>query len=216
MVSRLFFRSPLHEHADPAQRLLGVAQLTPESADLAGLLANDAVAEVRLAAAQRCASLSALESAWEKEADPAVRDAIAASLARQVSATPDGATARSFLASPACTDAIRAEVARQATDAERRLAAIAGLRDEAQLIQIATSAGHAETRLAAAECVRTPDGLRALAESARQKDRGVARLAKQRLEAMADREGQATEADAVLAQLEALAATPGPILSAVV
>ena len=124
--------------------------------------------------------------------------------------------ARAFLETAACPDAVRAAVARAAADAERRLAAIAALRDEALLIELAVSAGHAETRLAAAECVRTPEGLQALSEAAKGKDRGVARLAKQRLEALKNRAGQASEADAILEQLEALAATPGPILTAVV
>ncbi len=101
-------------------------------------------------------------------------------------------------------------------DAERRRSAIAAIREEAALIELALTAEHAETRMAAAERVRTPEGLRRLADAARNKDHGVARLAKQRIDAMADRENQAAEADAVLAQLEALANEPGPILTAVI
>jgi hypothetical protein len=70
--------------------------------------------------------------------------------------------------------------------------------------------------MAAAERVRTPEGLRKLADAAKNKDNGVARLARKRIEAIADRTDQATEADAILAQLEALATTPGPILTAVI
>lgn len=216
MVTRLFSRTPLHEHPEAAQRILGVAQLPPESTELAALVAGDPAAEVRSAAAARSDDLAALSGAWGTEADAGVREALAAALARVLSASADGAAARAFLESASCTDAIRAEVARRAGEAERRLAAIAGIRDEALLVELALAAGHAETRLAAAECVRSPEGLRSLAESARNKDRGVSRLAKQRLEAMKDREGQASEADAILAQLEALAGTPGPILTAVV
>ncbi|MDH5264024.1 MAG: DUF349 domain-containing protein [Betaproteobacteria bacterium] len=216
MVTRLFSRTPLHEHPEAAQRVLGVEQLPPDSAELAALVAADPAPDVRRAAAARCADLSGLANAWEKESDAAVRDVLAGSLGRVLSGTPDGAAARAFLESSACADAIRAHVARHAKDADRRLAAIASLRDEALLVELAISAGHAETRLAAAECVRSPDGLRALVDAARNKDRGVARLAKQRLEAQQDREGQASEADAILTQLEALAGTPGPILTAVV
>jgi len=216
MVTRLFSRTPLHEHPEAEQRILGVANLAPESAELAALVTGDPAPEVRSAAASRCADLAALATAWGKEADAAVREALSASLGRAAAATADGAAARAFLESGECTDAIRAEVARHAGDADRRLAAIAGIRDEPLLVSLAISGGHAETRLAAAECVRTPEGLASLAEAAKNKDRGVARLAKQRLEAMKDREGQANEADAILAQLEALAGTPGPILTAVV
>ncbi len=202
MVTRLFSRTPLHEHAEAAQRVLGVQQLAPEATELAALLAGDPAAEVRAAAAERCAGLAALAAAWEKETDETVRAAIAASLGRALAQSPEAAAARAFLDSPGCTDAIRAEVARHAPEADRRLAAIAGIRDESLLLSLALSGGHAETRLAAAECVRSPEGLASLAEAAKNKDRGVARLAKQRLEAMKDREGQASEADDILARLE--------------
>ncbi len=216
MVTRLFTRTPLHEHAEAAQRILGVEQLSPDATELAALVAGDPAAEVRTAAAARCSDLAALVAAWGTETDGGVRAALAASLGAAASNCPDGAAARAFLESPACTDSIRAEVARGAKAADRRLAAIAGIRDEPLLVSLALSGGHAETRLAAAECVRSPEGLASLAEAAKNKDRGVARLAKQRLEAMKDREGQASEADEILARLEALAGTPGPILTAVV
>jgi len=216
MVTRLFSRTPLHEHPEAAQRILGVAQLPPDGAELAALVTADPAPEVRAAAAARCADLAALAAGWEKETDGAVRAALAPALGGALAGLPDGAAARAFLESPACTDAVRAEVARHAKDADRRLAAIAGIREEAILVELALAGGHAETRLAAAECVRSPEGLHALVEAAKNKDRGVARLARQRLDAMKNREGQATEADAVLAQLEALAGTPGPILTAVV
>jgi len=216
MATRLFSRTPLHEHPEAAQRILGVAQLAPDSPELAGLLANDPAPEVRSAAAARSTGLAALAGAWEREADPGVRVALASALGSALVTTHDGAAARAMLESPSCPDAIRADVARRAAEAERRLAAIACLRDEALLIELALAAGHAETRLAAAECVHSPEGLHALVDAARNKDRGVARLARQRLEAMQNRAGQATEADAILAELEALAGTPGPILTAVV
>lgn len=216
MVTRLFSRTPQHEHPEAAQRVLGVTQLAADGAELAALVASDPAPEVRTAAAAHCTDIRALASALEREGDAGVREAVAAALATVVSATADASAARAFLESPACTDAIRAGVARHAKDADRRLAAIAGLREEPLLVELALSGGHAETRLAAAECVRTPEGLQSLVDAARNKDRGVARLARQRLDAMKNRQGQANEADAILAQLEALAATPGPILSAVV
>ena len=70
--------------------------------------------------------------------------------------------------------------------------------------------------MAAAERVRTPEGLSQLADAAKKKDRGVARLARKRFDAMADRETDAAEADAVMAQMEALALESGPILEPVI
>ncbi|MFN0299192.1 MAG: DUF349 domain-containing protein, partial [Burkholderiales bacterium] len=68
----------------------------------------------------------------------------------------------------------------------------------------------------AAERVVAPETLRRLADGARDKDRGVARIARQRLDAIEHRAEQGTAADAILAQAEALAVQPGPIVSALV
>ncbi|MDO8598368.1 MAG: hypothetical protein Q7R45_17295, partial [Sulfuricaulis sp.] len=80
MITNFFSPLPLHKHAEPAQRLLGVEQLPSDSEDLAHLLAADPAPEVRAAAAQRCADVTALSAAWGTESDPAVRVAIAAAL----------------------------------------------------------------------------------------------------------------------------------------
>jgi len=216
MVTNRLFRSALHEHADPVRRIAGVAELPPESDELAELLRVDPAPEVRVAAAARCVNLAALAAAWESETDATVRAALAASLGSALAGTQDGAHAATLLAADPCTDAIRADVARRTQDAERRRSAIAAIRDEAPLLELALTAEHAETRMAAAEGVRTPEGLRKLADAARNKDHGVARLARKRIDAIDDREGRATEADAILEQLEALATKPGPILTAVI
>ncbi len=216
MITRFLSRSALHKHAEPAQRLLGVEQLPPDSEDLAHLLAADPVPEVRVAAAQRCADVAALAAVWEAETDPAVRDVIPAALGSALSLTQDGARANAVLEADLCTDAIRADVARRAQDPERRRFAIAAIRDEAMLVALALGAEHVETRMAAAERVRTSAGLHKLADAAKNRDRGVARLARQRIDALNDRLWQEAEADAIAAQLEALAVEPGPILSAVV
>ncbi|HEY5291083.1 MAG TPA: hypothetical protein VIJ43_02080, partial [Burkholderiales bacterium] len=155
MITNLFSRTALHQHAEPAQRILGVAALPPDSGELAKLLATDPAPEVRIAAAQRCADLAALASAWETEADAAVRLALASALGDVLARTQDSALAQALLAADQCTDAIRIEVARRAQDAELRRSAIACIRDEAALVEVALLAGHAETRMAAAERVHT-------------------------------------------------------------
>ena len=216
MITRLFARSALHEHAEPAQRILGVAELAPDATELARLVAADPAPEVRTAAAARCADLAALAAAWHAETDGAVRPVLAASLSRVLCESPDAAGARAFLDADPCTDAMRADVARRAADPERRRMAIAGIRDEDALVELALAAGHAETRMAAAARVQTPEGLRRLADAAKNRDHGVARHARQRIDAIDDRRAQGDEADAILTQLEALADKPGPILTAVV
>ncbi|MBI2317158.1 MAG: DUF349 domain-containing protein [Betaproteobacteria bacterium] len=216
MIAKFFLGSALHEHADPAQRVLGVEALAPESEDLARLLAADPEPEVRIAAARRCSDFAALARAWQNEADPAVRAALDSVMGPALAGAQDGAAAQGLIESERCSDAIRAEVVRLAQDAERRRIAIANIRDEGALVEIALGAGHADSRLAAAERVRTPEGLRKLAEAARNKDHGVARLARQRMDAIENRRDQEAQADAIIAQLEALAEDPGAILTAVV
>jgi DNA repair protein SbcC/Rad50 len=215
MFSERIFRSPLH-HADPSRRVSAVAKLPPDSDELAALLATDPAAEVRIAAANGCGNLRVLAAARENESDPAVRAAIAAALVTLLAESQDHAQATALLGAAQCTDVMRADVARRATNVERRRSAIAAIREEALLVELALTAEHASTRMAAAEQVRTPDGLRKLADTARDKDRGVARLARKQLGAMENHEGNAVEADAILARLEALQSEPGPILTSVI
>ena len=212
MLTERLFRSTLH-HADPAQRVIAVAKLAPESHVLAALVATDPAPQVRIAAANRCSNLRALAAAWENEADAIVRTALGAPLTALLSESADGAGATAFLSAALCTDAIRADVARRAPDDERRSSAIDAIGEEGLLVELALTAEHAGTRMAAAARVRTPEGLRRLAEGARDKDQGVARLARKQLDAMANREDNAVEADTIVAQLETLARDSGPILT---
>jgi hypothetical protein len=216
VLNKILFGSPLHEHADPAQRVLGVAELPPDSPALAQLLAADPAPEVRCAAAARCTDLTALTAAWRSETAPEVRTAIAASLGSALAATEDTAATLTLLAAPECGDAIRAQVALHARDEARRRSALDGITDENVLVDIALNAAHAPMRLAAAERVHAPEALRRMAEAARDKDRGVARLARQRLDAFSERAEKAAAADALIAQAEALAAQPGHILTAAI
>ena len=216
MITKLFSRSALHEHPDPAQRVQGVAALPPDSGELAQLVAADPAPEVRVAAAHRCTDLPALAGALATESDPAVRVGLAAALGNVLAETTDGPGAVALLEAEHCTDAIRAEVARRTPDAERRRLAVAGIRDEGRLVELALSAERAELRMEAAERVQSAESLRTLAHAAKDKDRGVTRLARQRLAAIAERAGQEAEADAIVEQLQALTAKPGPVLTAAV
>ena len=216
MITKIFSRSALHEHADPAQRVQGAAMLPPDSGELARLLAADPAPEVRAAAAGRCADLPTLATALATESDSVVRLALATALGNVLSETADGQGAIALLDADQCTDAIRSEVARRTLDADRRRVALARIRDENLLVALALAVEHAETRMDAAERVQTPEGLRKLANAAKNKDRGVARLARQRIDAIAERERRAAAADAMLEQLQALTVKAGPILTAVV
>ena len=155
MINNLLSRTPLHRHDEPAQRLLGVGQLPPDSAELAHLLAADAAPQVRIAAAQRCTVIAALAAAWTTEADSAVKAAIASALGIALALAEDSACARETLEADQCTDEIRADVVRRAKDPERRRVAIDCIRDEGLLVEVALGAERAEARMAAAQRVST-------------------------------------------------------------
>jgi len=112
VLNKILSRAPLHAHADPAQRVLGIAELLPESAELLQLLRADPVPEVRAAAARRCSDGAALLDGWQVDAEPQVRTAIVESLGRWL----DG------------------------IDGERLRAAVEGIGDQALLVELALTA----------------------------------------------------------------------------
>ena len=154
MINNLFSRQPQHLNPDPAQRALGINELEPDSDDVARLLTTDPSPQVRIAAARRCTDPAKLAHAWSAETDDVVRAALAASLGDAL-------------------DAVH--------DVPERNRIIDSVHDENLLIGLALEAGHAETRKAAAARVNTTGGLARIAEGAKSKDRGVAKLAQQRL-----------------------------------
>jgi len=216
MITRLFNRSSPHEHEDPEQRRLAVADLDPASEELAQLLQRDPEPGVRSAAAERCSDIQLLEAALRDDADDAVRAAAARSLGRILASTPEASVVHVRAEAGALPDAVWVEVARHSDDAERRRIAIAALRDEDALAELAIDAELAETRLAAADRVVSEAALQRIDDATRNKDHGVHRLVHQRLEAIRQRHDETIEADAILDQLEALVEKPGAILTEVV
>ena len=216
MLKKLLLRPALLEHAEASQRVIGVQALPTDSPLLARALREDAAAEVRVAAAKRCVDLQALTAAAQAETEVEVRTAVAESLGRLLAETTDSAAALALLAAEHCTDAVRRAVAHHTLDTDRRRVAIEGIRDESELVALALTAAHAPTRMAAAERVHSPEALRRVADAARDTDRGVARHARQRVEAIDRRRAQAVAADEILAQAEALVMQPGPIVTAAI
>jgi hypothetical protein len=212
MLNKIFSRPNRLEHPDPAERAAGVAELPPDSDEVLRVLSSDPAPVVRTAAARQANNVTALAEALTRETDPGVRDALGDALAGV--ADPDELT--QVVASGRLSDRDRAVLARRAPSAAVRSDALAAIHDEATLLELAQGAEHAETRIAAAERIASPEALQRLADAARNKDNGVARLARQRLDAIRTREAQGVEADAILVELEALATRPGPILTAVV
>jgi len=136
------------------ERFLGAARFAPESAELAALLTEDPLPEVRAAAAQRCADLHSLAKAWKRETDPNVRTALAASLVNVLAGAHD-TEALSLLEADHFTDGLRAEVARRTRHPSCRHVALTSIRDEDQLMALARSTEDPEIRKAASDHVGT-------------------------------------------------------------
>ena len=216
MITRLFSRPALHEHAEAQQRALGVAQLEPGSEELKSLLLEDPAQEVRLAAAQRCSDEALLTQALQTEVDPDVRCGIVNALTMLLANSGNPEAARAVLHDDRIDDAERARLVHELSDASLRRHAIEAIRDEVILSEIALNAGQADARLAAAERIHSAPQLQAIVEPAKQKDHGVYRLVRQRLDTLRQRTEQGAEADAIVALLEALVSKPGAILTEVV
>lgn len=216
MITRFFSLSASHDHEDPVQRILAIDSLLPDSDALAGMLASDPSPQVRAAAAKRCGNRDALLWALKTDTEPDVHSAVVEALANMLAGDGDAQHVKTLMGDGTLLDAVRAEVAKQVGDSDLKRAVIAAIADEAVLADLASHAPSADTRIAAAERVHSPEALRKLVDVAGTKDRGVFRIAKQRLDAIKDRNAQDIEADAVLSLLEALATKPGPILTELV
>jgi hypothetical protein len=196
--------------------VLGVSALASDAPALVALLTADPSPEVRAAAAARCRDAMALLAAIRAESDPQVRTALATALGGVLATTTDAEVASTVLGTPDCPDAARSEVALHTQDEGRRQAAVAGIVDEDLLVRVALEAERASVRLSAAERVHGTEPLRRLLKGSIDKDRGVARLARERLDAIQRRTEHASAADAILTEAEALLAQPGTIVMAAV
>jgi hypothetical protein len=157
VLDKLFIGSRLHEHADPAQRVVGVAALPRDSKALAQMLGADPSPDVRAAAATHCSDPAVLAAALRTETVPQVSTAIAASLGKVLAARPDDGSVRTFLAAPECPDVVRAQFALHTQDEERRRVAIDGISDEEVLVDVALDAEHASVRIARPSAFMRPN-----------------------------------------------------------
>ena len=103
-------------------------------------------------------------AAWKAESDATARDSLAMALGTALSHTADHGVVHDVLKADHCTDAIRCDVARRTPHPERRRVALAAIRDENVLIELALAAEHDDLRAGAAAHVRTPWGRRKLAD----------------------------------------------------
>ena len=200
--------APRWQHPDPERRRQAAGQLDPaQDEGRAALirLAGDADARVRQAALARLESIDTLLALVDTHPSPELRARLAALLVGAAGSTP--LDDRVAWVATLCDQGLIQEVALHGDNQQLRLAAVAALRDddEAALIAQACENGIAAVRHAAAARVTSEAGLQQLARQAR-RDKQVARLARERLNALrADAAQQAAaeaERERILSALE--------------
>ena len=224
-----FLKSPSRQQRDPDARIASLRELDPNDAEGAGALAaaarSDEDPRVRLAAIGRIADGEALAALYADAPgvaggrDPndaeAVRDAVFARAASLL----DGGEAG--LGAPVQERLLELDAARFAPlvaarsgEAALRARALDAVDDEAGLVRVVQGAGFHEARLGAAERLHTHDGIRQALAAVRSRDKVVARILQQRLDAEARAESERIAAlHAVSSTLEATRQLAGSVWS---
>ncbi len=213
------FRRPRWQHSDPAVRREAVARLDVEDPEQAGTLARLAVEDddpgVRATAIRRVHDLSLLQRRIDEDQAATVRESARARYCQLLAGGDrlDESTRQAAISG--CDDAqVIAHVARNAREETLRTAALERVRDSGVLAEAALHDPVARVRRYALERITDETVLLDLAERGRRFDRRVARVARERLDAAAQRRRERLARERELVELcerlEALAdARPG-------
>ncbi len=206
MFTRLF--KPRWEHADPRTRrqALESGDVPPEV--LAKAAREDQDPEVRRCAVERLVDLDLLAALIGSEPLAGIREA-AIRRQRELLAgpLPEGTPVASRLEAMrrAASPELCAFLARAAQAAEIRAAALEQVQDTAVLCAIAVDDPVAAVRRAALERIADPQGWEAVARDARNKDKQISRMARERLDAHHKAQAEQEAAERLCTELEALA-----------
>jgi exonuclease SbcC len=207
MFTRLF--RPKWEHPDP-----GIRRLALESGDvppevLARAAQEDLDPAVRRCAVERLSDLELLAALVAAEPVPDIRQA-ADHRQREILAGPlesgPPLAARLLALDRAATPELCTLLAREAQAAEIRSAALEQVSDTDILCAIAVDDPVAGVRRAALERIDDPRGWEILARDARNRDKQISRMARERLDAHRKQRAEQETAECLCAELEALAA----------
>ena len=207
MFTRLF--KPKWEHPDPRIRrqALESGDVPPEV--LAKTAREDQDPAVRRCAVERLADLELLAMLLACEPFPDIREA-ATRRRRELLAGPLEAgpslAARLHAMTHAASPELWTCLARDAQAAEIRSAALQQVSDTDILCAIAVDDPVAGVRRAALERIDDPQGWEVVARDARNKDKQISRMARERLDAHRKNQAEQEAAERLCAELEALAA----------
>jgi hypothetical protein len=207
MFTRLF--KPRWEHSDPRVRRKAFESGDAPAQAVLEAARSDTDPEVRRCAVQRLADLDLLAELAGSDASAAIREA-ADRRQRTLLAGPqqDGPPLEARLQAirRAPSPALCAFLAREAEVAEIRSAALAQVQDIEVLCAAAVDDSVAAVRRAALERIEEPHGWEVVARNARNKDKQISRLARERLEAFHKMRSEQETAERLCGSLEHLAA----------
>jgi exonuclease SbcC len=208
MFTRLF--KPKWEHADPGSRCQAIeAGGVPPDA-LARMAREDQEPAVRLSAVERLSDLELLAALTGTEPLTEIR-AAASRRQREVLAAPLSAgpplAARLEAIARAASAQLCSYLAREAEAPEIRAAALERVQETAVLCAIAVDDALASLRRAALERIDDPQGWERVAREARNKDKQICRMARERLDAYRKRQAEQEAAERLCAELETVAGT---------
>ena len=219
MRVKQFLKSAAHQHKDPQVRLAHARELDPADEEAAGVLAalatEDEDAGVRVAAIERVDDLAVLRSLLDANGDDA--DTVRSAAERRLGALVETGD-MSDVAVRALLDTHAARIAPIVAGASpvpaQRERALDALDDEAALVGIIQGSRLHDARLAAANRLTRHDTIRAALAACRSRDKVVAKLLQQRLDAEAAAEAaRIATRHAVSTTLEGMRGLAGSVWS---
>jgi len=210
MRVKQFLKSAAHQHKDPQVRLAHARELDPGDEEaatvLAALATDDEAVEVRVGATGRLLDLSVLRSLLDANGDDAelVREAAERRLGTLIeSGEMSDVAVRALLDTHAAR--LAPMIASDSPVATQREHALDALDDETALVGVIQRSRLHDTRLAAASRLTRHDAMRAALTACRSRDKVVAKLLQQRLDAEAAAEAaRIASRHAVTTTLEAM------------
>ncbi len=212
------FFKPRWQHAKPEVRKQALLALSPQNPEdmkiLLRLAEHDVDPDVRRSAVKRVSDLAFLRRRTNEDNDAGVREVASARYRQLLAGGAEGADINVRLAELALCDdeSVLAFVARRGREPELRIAALNRLDAEAVLEDAALNDDAARVRLAAVQRLRAPATLERVSRLARDKDRKVAKLAREALEELQRRQAAEEQARAqrvaLCEEMEALAEAP--------
>jgi exonuclease SbcC len=209
MFTRLF--KPKWTHPDPRTRCEALVAGEVSQEVLAKAAREDPDPAVRRCAVARLSDLESLAALVAAEPPGDLREA-ASRRQREVLATPlpggPPLVARLQAMARAASPELGAHLAREAHEPEIRIAALELVRDTVTLCAIAIDDPVATVRRAALERIGDPQAWETVARGARNKDKQISRMARERLDGYRKLQSEQETAERVCAELEALAEVP--------